>query len=178
MTEPCYTLALAAPAEVPEMYALMRGVWAQLEDQSVFAVSGMPIRFFEDCVGGQGFGVTARTEDGELAGMLIVHYPGRTEENLGYDLGLSEEELDHVCCMDTACVAPAHRGHRLERRMLVWAEERLRGTPYTILTCTVSPHNAASLRTVESLGYRAEVTKEKFGGFLRHVLVKRRAPDA
>ncbi|MBR6028313.1 MAG: GNAT family N-acetyltransferase [Clostridia bacterium] len=178
MTDPSradgYRLALAAPSEAEAMFALMREVWAGLADKDVFAVGEMPIDFFTSCLNGGGFGVTARTEAGELAGMLIVCYPGLTPENLGYDIGLTEEELPRVCNMDTACVAPAHRGHRLERRMLLFAEEALAGTPYRHLMCTISPHNTPSLRSAEALGYRVAATKEKYGGFLRHVLIKER----
>ena len=84
-----------------------------------------------------------------------------------------EAELDRVALMDVAAVLPEHRGHGLERRMLLWAEEQLPAR-FDRLMCTVSPANPASLHSIERSGYRAVLTKEKYGGHLRHIMLKER----
>ncbi|MBQ8081995.1 MAG: GNAT family N-acetyltransferase [Clostridia bacterium] len=167
-----YCLRRAELDEIPAMYALMRRVYELLPDQDVFAVENMDEVWFHAQLAGTGFGVTARARDGALAGILIVCVPGDREDNLGYDVGFSQEQRARVALMDTAAVAPEHRGHGLEKRMLRFAEEELRGTGIRYLMCTVSPHNPPSLKSVQANGYQILCTKEKYGGHLRHVLMK------
>lgn len=169
-----YTFSLAQPAELDELYALIRRVWELLEDKDVFAVENLTKEWFATYLGGRGFCVTARAADGELAGLLAVCFPGLDEDNLGHDIGLTDEALMNVCLMDIAAVAPEHRGHHLEQRLLLLAEAQLAGTPYRTLMCSVSPHNPPSLHSVEKCGYRVVLTKEKYGGHLRHILLKER----
>ena len=168
-----YRLRYATASDLPKTFSLMRRVYTLLDDKETFAVGSMGLDwFYEHAHGEHGFGVIAETEAGEMVGFLAVCFPGLSEENLGYDIGLPEKDLPAVACMDTAAVAPEHRGHHLERRMLLWAEEHLSGMPFHFLTCTVSPKNPASMRSVQSCGYRVVCTKEKYGGFLRNVLMK------
>lgn len=166
-----YRIGTAAPQEAGSLYSLMRGVWEGLEDKSLFAVEDLD----EDWVRRQletGFGVTARTPDGTLAGMLMVCRYGRDAENLGFDLGYPPEALEQVCNLECAAVLPEHRGHGLESRMFAHAEALLRGTDVRLMAMTVSPDNPASLRSAERAGFRVALTKKKYGGLLRHVLIK------
>ncbi|MBQ8653980.1 MAG: hypothetical protein IJ507_03505 [Clostridia bacterium] len=169
-----YTLGLAAPAELDETYALVRRAWELLEDKDVFAVENLTKEWFATYLGARGFCVTARAADGGLAGVLACCYPGLDEDNLGHDLDYPEQELHRVCLMDIGAVAPEHRGHRLEQRMLIFAEEQLAGTDYVHLLCSVSPHNPASLHSVQKCGYQIMLTKVKYAGHLRHILLKER----
>ena len=118
-----YSLRLARPEEAETLHALMMGVWEGLENREVFAVEDLDLDWVRDKLGPGGFGVVACGPDGRLAGMLLMAYPGLSPENLGWDVGLPEAELNRVCLMETAAVLPAHRGHGLERRMLAYAEK-------------------------------------------------------
>ena len=155
-------------------YGIVRSVWEELPDKSLFAVEKMGPDWYERNLRLPGFGVLARDASGAPAGVLIAVVPDGGEENLGRDAGLPEEALPRVIHMDTAAVLPQHRGHRLEARMLAFAEECLAGTPYVHMLCTISPDNAPSLRSAQRLGYRVAATKEKYGGRLRCVLRKDR----
>ena len=167
-----YTLSLATPDQLDETYALIRRVWEQLENKEVFAVEALTRDSFAPYLSEQGFCVTARSQDGELAGVLACLYPGLDEDNLGYDLDFPASELMRVCLMDIGAVAPEHRGHRLEQRMLLFAEEQVKGTDGVHLMCSVSPYNPASLHSVQKCGYRIMCTKMKYAGYLRHILLK------
>ena len=169
-----YTLSLATPVQLQETYGLIRRVWELLDNKEIFAVEALTPETLAPYLDDYGFCVTARDEKGELAGVLACCYPGLDEDNLGYDLDYPPEELMRVCLMDIGAVAPEHRGHRLEQRMLLFAEEQLQGTPYVHMLCSVSPSNPASLHSVQKCGYRIMVTKMKYAGYLRHILLKER----
>ena len=173
-----YVLSRAAPEDNGAMYRLMLDVYESLENREVFAVGGMSKREFVDDILGQGFGIIARDGAGELAAMLVVHLPGDSDDNLGRDIGLTGAALDGVAHMDIACVAPAHRGHRLEQRLFLYAEAQLPAERWPYLMCTISPDNAPSLHSAERCGYRVVYTGLKYDGHLRHTLLKQRKISA
>ena len=74
--------------------------------------------------------------------------------------------------MDSASVHPSHRGHGLESRMITFAETLLDTSQYCYSFATVAPKNFASLKSLERNGYQVMVTKEKYGGFVRCVMMK------
>ena len=171
-----YTLERTGPESAEAFAALMHGVWAEMEDKTLFAVEDLDAEWVRERLG-SGFGVAARAKDGGLAGMLIVCRYGDDEENLGRDLGVPPERLAEVCNMECAAVLPAHRGHGLEARMFAFAEAFLRENGVRLAAMTVSPDNAPSLASARKAGYRIALTKEKYGGMLRHVLTKALPPS-
>ena len=66
---------------------------------------------------------------------------------------MSEEELNTTAQMDSCCVAPPYQGNGLEGKLLLMAEDTLRGSRYRHLLATVHPDNAASLYTGLHRGY-------------------------
>lgn len=107
------------------------------------------------------------------AGVFLAAFPGSSPENLGLDAGLSEEELPYVAHMDSAAVLPDFRGCHLQKLMMQTAEKDLHSAGYRYLCCTVHPENRYSLNSVLSLGYQTVTTCEKYGGYLRSVLMKK-----
>ena len=65
-------------------------------------------------------------DTGRLAGIFIAVLPGTSRENLGYDIGLPQDELSLVAHMDTAPVLPEYRGQKLQYRLMQMAEEELK----------------------------------------------------
>lgn len=126
----------------------------------------------ECCSGGEAECFKEKERSDRLVGFLAVHIPGLSEENLGYDLGWSEEKLLAAAHMESAAVKQAHRGHGLQVRLMQEAEERLRAAGYGYALATVHPDNLASLRSMERTGYQIGATKEKYGGKLRYILWK------
>ena len=129
--------------------------------------------YVEEHIEKKGFTLIAWEQEGkEAAGFFIVDFPGESQENLGRDLGFSKEELVLVAHMDTAVVRRKFRGRGLQGKLLKSAEERLRAFPFRYYLCTVHPENKASLKTMKKGGYQTAKTKEKYGGLMRHILVK------
>ncbi len=168
-----YLIRLSKPDEAEHMFRLMRQVWQEMADKSLFAVDTLSLEWIQKSTTETGIGITAWSGENELAGMLIACFPGMDEENLGWDIGLPEEQLPYVANMEAAAVLSAHRGHHLEQRMIAFAEEYLRRhTEVRYFMATISPENAPSLRSAEHNGYRAVLTKEKYGGWMRHIMLK------
>lgn len=85
---------------------------------------------------------------------------------------LTAENLNRVLHMDSSSVHPNHRGHGLERRMIAYAETLVDTSNYHYSFATVAPKNFASLKSLEKNGYQVMVTKEKYGGLVRCVMMK------
>ncbi|MGN0907857.1 MAG: GNAT family N-acetyltransferase [Bullifex sp.] len=118
-------------------------------------------------------GFTYEILDGEKpAAAFSMTFPGLDEENLGYDIGLSGNELLKVAHMDVAAVNPAYRGMGLQKRLMKMGEDDAKALGYHYLMCTIHPDNAPSLKSALSLGYHIVLTKEKYGGKIRHILLK------
>ena len=87
-------------------------------------------------------------------------------------MSLPTEELNKVLHMDSATVLPEHRGHGLEAKMISYAESLIDTSKYCYSFATVAPENLASLKSLERNGYEVMVTKEKYFGFIRCVMMK------
>lgn len=122
---------------------------------------------------GMGMGYIARCrENGEIAGIFMVTFPGDSENNLGNDIGLSREQLLKTAHMDSAAVLPKYRGNHLQYLLMQKAEAVLRALGYHYLLCTIHPDNRYSKENALRQGYRVMKTTEKYGGYLRDILMK------
>lgn len=110
-------------------------------------------------------------DNGRLAAIFDVLYPGLDCCNYGYDLSLSEEELLRVVHMDTSAVRSDYRGKGLQAKMIRRAEEELSGKGHRILLSTVHPENSYSLNNLLGLGYAIEKRVAKYGSE-RYILRK------
>lgn len=110
---------------------------------------------------------------GQLAAVFTAVFTGKTSANLGWDIGLPEAELPLVAHMDTAAVSAAYRGFGLQRQLMEYAERELRQAGYRYLCCTAHPENRYSENNILSQGYQRITTKEKYGGLLRDIFMKR-----
>jgi ribosomal protein S18 acetylase RimI-like enzyme len=110
---------------------------------------------------------------GALAGVLIVAMYGNEEENLGHDIGLPREELDTVAHIESIAVLPEYRGFKLQDSLMQEAEKELVLRGFRYLMCTVHPENIYSKVNAASQGYKVVMTKEKYGGYIRDILMKK-----
>lgn len=167
-----FTIRPARREEVPAIMAVMQAAMAAMSRPEWFLPDDEAyLRSHIDDPGG--FCLAAETETGELAAYFTVKYAGLEPGALGRQLGFSGEELLRTAQMDSCCVAPAYQGNHLEGRLLLAAEERLRGTRYRHFLGTVHPDNAASLYTVLHRGYRiAAANCLCYGDRLRHIVQK------
>lgn len=122
---------------------------------------------------GKGKGYMAIAEDTkEIAGIFMVAFPGLSADNLGRDLGFSEEQLLFTAHMDSAAVLPKYRGNHLQYRLMQEAESDLRAKGYRYLLCTIHPDNRFSQANALKQGYEVAKTTIKYGGYLRNILMK------
>ena len=102
--------------------------------------------------------------DGEtIAAIFDTLTPGSAAWNYGYDLGLSDPELQQVVHLDNAAVSPGYRGLGLQSKMIQTAEAAFSGKGKKILLCTVHPDNLYSLNNVLKRGYTIEKRLAKYG---------------
>ena len=167
-----YRILPCQEGEEEEILALIEETHHAMEDPSLYVRTEGEREWLKRCMSPQrGLVLKALSPQGELAGFLLVEYPGKGKENLGRDVSLPEEELESVAHMDSCMVRPAHRGHHLEWRFLLAAESYL-PPRYHHLLCTASPKNGASCHSIEKAGYQNLLTKEKYGGYLRNIYHK------
>ena len=181
-----YTLRQATLKDADEIHSVMDTCFQALEHKEYFICDDL--EYVKDILSGHGFGVVACDTDGNIVGNLLVKYPGLEEENLGYDVFVASEKatdltnesaiwltsnnLNRVLHMDSASVLPGHRGHGLESRMIAYGETLVDTSKYCYSFATVAPENRASLKSLERNGYQVMVTKEKYEGFIRCVMMK------
>ena len=166
-----YTLRIATSSDAIEIWQMMDSCRRQLENQSYFICDNQ--YYVTDVLTTTGFGVVACDFSGKIVGNLLIKYPGMEEENLGYDLSFDFTQLAKVVHMDSCSVLPEARGNGLEGRLLKYAENLIDPTRYTYLLATVSPDNIPSMKTLTKLGYEVMMTKEKYEGVLRNIMMKK-----
>ena len=167
-----YTIKPMPPAEIPDWHRWMQEIQQGMADTSRFVVD--PLAYLLSHMENGGFGLQVVDEVGEKAACLICCVPQTAEENLGSVLFSDPEELARVLHVEYAAVEPAHRGNRLQERLIAEAESCLTGTRFVHLMATASPENPASVRSFLHEGYRIIETKPMYGGLLRHIFYKSR----
>ena len=112
--------------------------------------------------------------DGEkLAAYGSIGFLGDSSDNLGWDLGWTQEEVHRCAVLDTIVVAPEYRGLRLQRALIRRCVEHAnKKRPGCKVLATVAPDNIYSLRNVQAEGFRVLMRKEKYGGKERFILGK------
>lgn len=109
----------------------------------------------------------------KIAAFFTIRFPKHDEDNLGYSLNLSHDELLKVAHMETAVVHPDYRGNHLEQRLMAKAVNILKDTPCLYLMGTVHPDNTASVKSFLNNGFSIVETVPKYGGRLRHIMLKK-----
>ena len=109
----------------------------------------------------------------EVAGFFVVDFPGDSEHNLGLDIGFTSEQCRRVVHMDTAVVAEGWRGLGLQAKLMDACEKELSHRGWEYLLATIHPDNIYSLNNALNGGYQVMATKEKYGGKLRHIMMKK-----
>ena len=188
-----FQIKQAVPADGQAIGDLMQEIWAEMAHKEWYVPDdgphvtalleeGKAIAFLalaETDGGEAGSGEAgAAGEDpaaeagGVLAGAFLAVLPGRSEENLGREYGLSEGELDLAAHMDSVAVRKAFRGFGLQHRLMEVTEEALAAKGIRYLFCTAHPENTYSQNNIRSLGYEAFLQKDMYGGYRRDLFIK------
>ncbi len=171
LTKDDVTIRVAKDSDAQNIAQLMSYVYEKLEDKSTFVCDDLA--FVKKHLNKNGFGVVACNENGEIVGSFILRFPHHDDDNLGKDINLSSKELQRVVHMESAVVHPSYRGKALQRKMLSYAEKLIDKEKYNILLATVSPKNLPSCKTFEQSAYKCVMTKEKYGGMMRNIYMKK-----
>lgn len=155
---------------IDKIMELQESVYNGLEDKDLFVKSDKSS--FLECIEGKGRIIGCLTEEDELIAIGVYIRYGMDKENYGYDLNISEKELLKVAQIECTIVKEEYRGNRLQKIICNELEIIANSDKMKIISATVSPKNKYSLNTFLSLGYKIEIEKEKYGGFLRYVLSK------
>ncbi len=167
-----FLIERAAASDYLIMTDVIQLVWQQIEQKDWFVADDSEYTRYT-LTEGNGIGYKAFEADSRaLAGVFIAALPGDREENLGRDIGLSQDELGKVAHMESVAILPQYRGNGLQYILMKTAEEELRKQGYRHLMCTVHPDNKYSRSNMIRQGYQVVLTKEKYGGYLRDILLK------
>ena len=99
-----------------------------------------------------------------LVALAVLYVPQEGDTEALAPLLQSVDTKGHKAAHFKIClVHPDWRGHHLQVTLgkQLHAEARRQG--YDLLCATASPHNAASIRSLQQLGYRADHTVQKYG---------------
>ncbi len=109
---------------------------------------------------------------GRMAAFAVLYVAKDSTENLGRDIGVTEEELSTVANVKLVIVRKEFRGNGLQKLLTQRLEEFARDQGIQTLCATVSPANDYSIRNFEALGYRFYACKTKYGNLKRNIYVK------
>lgn len=163
------TLRIAKQTDVPEIYDVMNTVHNNIDSKEYYYADN--IDFIKRHISKNGFIIAACTAE-KIIGFLIIRFPKNDDDNLGIDIGMLSDELNYVAHMESAAVLPNYRGYGLQKKLIEKAEIILKNQGYKFFMATIHPQNYVSLNNLQELGYKIEMTKKKYGGINRHILLK------
>lgn len=159
-------IRLAVMDDTNTIYRIMVTAQEAIWDKNAYVIGDMD--YITRHISDNGFTLVAE-EDGNILGFFLVDIPGLSEDNLGYDLGFTREQLLDTAIMESAAVLPQYQGRGIMGALFRKAVELTEGE-YTYLLGTVQPDNVPSRRNFEKCGFACYEIKEKYGGKLRCVM--------
>lgn len=167
-----FIIEKATESQYPDIVNLIRSTCNNIRPNQWFTADNDEYTY-EMLRAGKGTGYVAiERESNALAAIFMSLVPGNGDENLGRDFGLSDDKLPYVAHMESVVVKSDYRGHHLQRRLMETAEADLKEAGYHYLCCTIHPDNKYSMNNALSLGYKVMTICEKYGGYLRAVMMK------
>ena len=167
-----FTIRLAGPEDSVKVHDIMVKAYESLSDKNFFICDDLP--YVENIINNpqEGFALLCMADD-KPAGTLLVRLPGLKEDNLGRDLMLGEDKLMNVAHMESAAVLPEFRGNGIQKKLLIYGKgylaEHFPAVKY--ITATVVPLNIPSLKSFKAAGFKEMLTKEKYNGHMRIILL-------
>ncbi|GGG58248.1 GNAT family N-acetyltransferase [Paenibacillus radicis (ex Gao et al. 2016)] len=158
--------------QVPQIHELMLDVVSRLPDDVLFAADEE--NYFHKVMqqNGEIYGAFEKDKD-KLMAYTVLACPGTTENNLGREFGVPEEELSRVWILDSTIVHESVRGRGLQRYFNQLREERAKALGGLYLYSTVHPDNKASIRNLEAAKLKLQFSRPMYGGLPRHCFAKK-----
>ncbi|USK34946.1 GNAT family N-acetyltransferase [Bacillus sp. F19] len=161
---------------VKPILTLQEIVIESLENKDI--LQPLSLEEYQYILEGNGLMIGAFVEK-QLIAFRALLVPPIDQDHLGWDLGLAEEDLASVIYQEISNVHPAYRGNRLQQTLatLVMQELGKLNKTYEYICCTVAPFNIPSLKDKFNQGMEIAAMKEKYGGQLRYIFVKKLEDD-
>lgn len=162
--------------DLDKLMFLQEKVIGSLEDKSV--LQPLSREEFRYILEGNGLLVGAFTDTDFIAFRALL-VPPIDEEHLGWDIGLTREELASVIYQEISNVHPDYRGNGLQKQLAFLIMEELKkiDQAYKYVCCTVAPFNMPSLKDKFAQGMEIAALKDKYDGMLRYIFVKKLAEN-
>jgi len=162
-----YTLKFLNEHDLNQILYLQDLVGKKLSDPTTYYME--PEQFFRQqlVVEKSAVGVFQKEK---LVGFHMASFPGLSEDNLGMDVGLTQEELLQVAQMGPTAVHPDHRRKNLLQMIHEKHLRVVKGMGYEHICLTISPSNYPSIRATMHQGFVIKRLKLKFNNLLRYVL--------
>lgn len=107
-----------------------------------------------------------------LVAFAILFDGGKSAENIGWDIGVSEQDINFVINFKLVIVLPEFRGNKLQKRLISKLEEIAREKNKKIICATVSPLNSHSCENFKATGFKFHSNKTKYNGLNRDIYFK------
>lgn len=171
-----FHVALLSLEHIKQILSLQNIVVEALEDKS--RLQPLSQEEFQYILEGNGMMIGAFIEN-ELIAFRALLVPPIDDEHLGLDIGLSESELHRVIYQEISNVHPNCRGNGMQKILanVIMDELQKEDSKYDYVCCTVAPFNIPSLKDKFAQGMEIAALKEKYGGSLRYVFMKKLRGD-
>lgn len=171
-----FHVTLLSLEHIEQILSLQNIVIEALEDKS--RLQPLSQEEFQYILEGNGMMIGAFIEN-KLIAFRALLVPPIDDEHLGLDIGLSESELHRVIYQEISNVHPNCRGNGMQKILAKVIMEELQKKTANMITylCTVAPFNIPSLKDKFAQGMEIAALKEKYGGSLRYVFVKKLRGD-
>ncbi|EMX0193601.1 GNAT family N-acetyltransferase [Bacillus cereus] len=171
-----FHVTLLSLEHIEQILSLQNIVVEALEDKS--RLQPLSLEEFQYILEGNGMMIGAFIEN-ELIAFRALLVPPIDDEHLGLDIGLSENELHRVIYQEISNVHPNCRGNGMQKILanVIMDELQKEDSKYDYVCCTVAPFNIPSLKDKFAQGMAIAALKEKYGGSLRYVFVKKLRGD-
>lgn len=154
---------------LPAIEKLQQEVYEALEDKTI--LQPLSTEELEYILEGKGLMMGAYVKD-ELIAFRALLNPPIDEEHLGYDCGITEEQLPKVLYQEISNVSPKYRGYGLQKTLANVIMNHIELDSYDYVCATVKPFNIASLKDKFAQNMHVAALKLKYGGKLRYVFLK------
>ncbi|ASZ64206.1 GNAT family N-acetyltransferase [Bacillus cereus] len=171
-----FHVTLLSLEHIEQILSLQNIVVEALEDKS--RLQPLSQEEFQYILEGNGMMIGAFIEN-KLIAFRALLVPPIDDEHLGLDIGLSESELHRVIYQEISNVHPNYRGNGMQKILanVIMDELQKEDSKYDYVCCTVAPFNIPSLKDKFAQGMAIAALKEKYGGSLRYVFVKKLRGD-
>ncbi|KIQ83961.1 benzoate transporter [Bacillus sp. L_1B0_8] len=171
-----FHVTLLSLEHIEQILSLQNIVVEALEDKS--RLQPLSQEEFQYILEGNGMMIGAFIEN-ELIAFRALLVPPIDDEHLGLDIGIAESELHRVIYQEISNVHPNCRGNGMQKILanVIMDELQKEDSKYDYVCCTVAPFNIPSLKDKFAQGMEIAALKEKYGGSLRYVFVKKLRGD-